>query len=267
MIVPLMQHDAVHTYHWMTSAPVPQRRRARPGHAGPGRRDGRRGRIRGPRRRRRRARGGGRVRALVRVRAGRRGRTSSGCAANVARAGVPRRRRPGRDRRDPRRRDPARRRAARDLAAVRARRAAAVAAAGPRAARSWRRCVAAALAGAIVGLAGGPLPPCELRQRPVSAGAWPQKLSTCWMPLGRFVYAHRVRQQAGHERDPLGGRARAPGGRVRALPGGELVARASSIAFHISAAAARRGCRRRSSAPRTCPSRASPRIVRRSLSM
>ena len=33
VIIPLMQHDAVHTYHWMTASAVPRRGRARPGHA------------------------------------------------------------------------------------------------------------------------------------------------------------------------------------------------------------------------------------------
>ena len=43
---------------------------------------------------------------------------------------------------------------------------------------------------------------------------------------GRAVgVPHREREQARHERDPLAGRIRAPGGRVAALPGGELVAR------------------------------------------
>ncbi len=47
VIIPLMQADAVHTYHWMSRRPIPQRRRARPNHPRPGRRDGRRCRLRG----------------------------------------------------------------------------------------------------------------------------------------------------------------------------------------------------------------------------
>ena len=66
VIIPLMQADAVDRYHWMTDAAVPQRGRARPDHAGPGRAHGRGRRLRGGRPRRGAAGGGGRVRAVVR---------------------------------------------------------------------------------------------------------------------------------------------------------------------------------------------------------
>ena len=81
VIIPLMQADAVDRYHWMTDGAVPQRGRARPGHAGAGRAHGRRGRLRAPP-----ASGGGllaargRVRAVVRVRPARRRAASTGCA-------------------------------------------------------------------------------------------------------------------------------------------------------------------------------------------
>ena len=49
VIVPLMQHDVVVTYHWMTGARVPQRRGARPDHPGPGGPDDGCRRVRGRR--------------------------------------------------------------------------------------------------------------------------------------------------------------------------------------------------------------------------
>ena len=86
VIVPLMQHDAVHTYHWMTATALPQRGRARPGDARAGRRDRRGRRLRRPRARRRR-------RSPRRSRSRRRScsccsaaATSSGCAAIAARS-------------------------------------------------------------------------------------------------------------------------------------------------------------------------------------
>ena len=46
VIIPLMQHDAVHDLPLDDRSPVPQRRRPRPGHSRPRRPDGRRGRLR-----------------------------------------------------------------------------------------------------------------------------------------------------------------------------------------------------------------------------
>ena len=72
VIIPLMQHDAVTTYHWMTGGPVPQRRGPGPDHPGPGGPDRGRRRLR---RRRCRWRAAGRLhrlRPVVRLRPGRR---------------------------------------------------------------------------------------------------------------------------------------------------------------------------------------------------
>ena len=104
VIVPLMQGDAVGRYHWLTREPVPERRRPRPDHAGPGRADGRGGGLRRGRDRRRAAGRAGCVLAVVRLRAARRRRLRAARGRTVARTRVPGRRRPRRDRRDPRRR-------------------------------------------------------------------------------------------------------------------------------------------------------------------
>ncbi len=69
VIIPLMQHDVVTTYHWMTGAPVPERRRPRPGHPRSGRPDRGRRRLRRRRSRRRSPGRAGRVRPVVRLRA------------------------------------------------------------------------------------------------------------------------------------------------------------------------------------------------------
>ena len=119
VIIPLMQGDAVDTYHWMTNARVPQRRRARPGHARPRRRDDRRRGLCRARARRRPARRGGRLRAVLLVHPARR-RALPAAAREPSGARVPRRCGPGRDRRDPGRRDHADARTARDLAVRRA---------------------------------------------------------------------------------------------------------------------------------------------------
>ena len=84
VIVPLMQADAVERHHWMTDGAVPERRRARPGHAGPGRAHGRGRRLRGGGLGGGAARGGRRVRAVVRVRPARRPAASTGCGRRRA---------------------------------------------------------------------------------------------------------------------------------------------------------------------------------------
>ena len=107
VIVPLMQADAVDHYHWMTERPVPQRGRARPDHAGAGRRT--------PSPRSATPRPGSAAALLAAVVAFAPSfafvllgapRASTGSAATDARARVPRRRRPRGDRRDPRLGDP-----------------------------------------------------------------------------------------------------------------------------------------------------------------
>ena len=155
VIIPLMQGDAVHTYHWMTSSQfldaVALGQVPRPG----GRHRGR-GRLRGAWRRRRRPRGADRVPAVVRVRADRR-RAVREHPDEPASTGVPRRRRPGRDRRHLRRRDPARRRRC-------ARHGSSSSLASPRSRCSLARrsivstLVGAALVGMVLALAGAPVP-------------------------------------------------------------------------------------------------------------
>ena len=114
VIIPLMQHDAVDHYHWMTDAQFLNAVALGQVTPGPGRAHRRGRRLRRRRRRRRAAR-------RARSRSRRRSRSSSSaptastaCAHNASVARVPRRRRPGRDRRDPRLGDPARARAHRD---------------------------------------------------------------------------------------------------------------------------------------------------------
>ena len=105
VIIPLMQGDAVHTYHWMTNAqflnavalgqitPGPVVATvAAVGYAA----------ARGRRRAARRARRLQRPRSPSSSSAG---GASTACGENPNAARLPRRRRPGRDRRDPRRRD------------------------------------------------------------------------------------------------------------------------------------------------------------------
>ena len=190
VIVPLMQGDAVHTYHWMTSAQFLNAVALGQVTPGPGGGDGRGRRLRRARRRRRRARRGRRVPPVVLVRADRRPAISSGCAAT------------------------ARAQAFLDGAGPAAI-GAILGAAIPLAAaldEAWQFGLLAAAAvallvatrvgivadaasprgviGGIGALAGGPRRCPQLiclAQRPVSCRAWPEKLTTCWIPVGRFV--------------------------------------------------------------------------------
>ena len=156
VIVPLMQHDAVHTYHWMSIGGVSQRRRARAGHSGTGRRDG--GRAWATPRT-------GSAAARWRRRSRSRRRSCSCCCGGGPLRAPPRQRRarsflagagPGGDRRDPRLGDPARRSAAGDVAVPGARRSRGRAAA--RAPRRRRDAAVRRAVGAIVALAGDPVP-------------------------------------------------------------------------------------------------------------
>ena len=159
VIIPLMQGDAVDRYHWMTDSAVPQRGRARAGHA--------RARSSTPWRPSATPPPGSAAGCWPRSSRSRRRSRSSSLGARPLRpparqrrgARVPRRRRPGRDRRDPRlgasRSPPALRRG---VAVRRCSRA-------PRAlllvARRGRRAHAARSRGRralVVALAGGPLP-------------------------------------------------------------------------------------------------------------
>ena len=134
---------------------VPERRRARAGHAGAGDPHGDGGRLRRRRGRRCAARRRGRVRAVVPLRARRRAPVRRP-AREPGRARVPRRRRPGGDRGDPRLGGRARRGALRGVAVRGARRRRGAAA--RRAARVVATLLLAAAAGVVVALAGGPLP-------------------------------------------------------------------------------------------------------------
>ena len=104
---------------------VPERRRARPDHPGPGRPYGRRGWLRSTRARRWAPRSARRVHPVIRVRAARSGRVPASPRQRAG-ASVPRRRGPGRRGGDPRNRCTARSRPVRDVAVRGARRRAVV---------------------------------------------------------------------------------------------------------------------------------------------
>ncbi len=80
VIIPLMQHDVVHSHHWLTEPAVRRCRRPRPAHARPGRADGQRRRLRRRGRGRRGARRRSRVRAVVRRSSSSERRSSTSCA-------------------------------------------------------------------------------------------------------------------------------------------------------------------------------------------